>query len=429
MRIGKLFMVNFLIVIIVLSIVSFVSAKHAWWHPWGEEPQEAPFEASVLLANAPPTIQYIFPVTDVDNSNVAIPASISGEVQPQAGTTVYAVVKFAVEDPNGVIDLPATPTVITFGSPTAAVGEVAVRVTTPQNGIKCPPAPGTACENRDATTANRPTGVTATCTSVDCTVDTQCNTGPQTGNKANQRMYTCYVQMQYYDEPTVGAGGTANDLWSFSLYIEDAVSGNANQPVPDTSGEMVTAYPARPFAEFYLWYRTVTSMDIFPATERLLFTGLSVTATDTAGDDDNAGDTGGGLTLRNIGNVQVNTLDITPQNLHGVNNGPASVLLATAFSVGTAAGAANAGACDVAAGGGTVPFDGTALTGGTILPNFARSVTYSGQATGNTNDLFFCVWPAVNTGYLTGSTDSSYRATGGTPPYAAGQNWEVVINS
>jgi hypothetical protein len=57
---------------LVLSIY-IVSAKHAGWHFWGPDVQEAPFDATVSIANSPPTI-VSWTEPDFDTSNGGIDA-------------------------------------------------------------------------------------------------------------------------------------------------------------------------------------------------------------------------------------------------------------------------------------------------------------------------------------------------------------------
>jgi len=429
------------IVVIILAIV-VVAIYLVWsgtlWSILGIEPLFAPFEASVTISNSPPAFITILPTRDVTNANVQIAGSADGQVDIQVGTTDYAVVKFVVEDPNVPTlpnDLSNTPTVIAYGSPTAANNEIAVRLTSPQLGVRCT---GPGCRTRDATTANRPTGVATTCTAVMCAADADCAAKGYTApENAKRKAYTCYVQMQYFDEPVTATPPTAgNQMWTISLYIEDN-TGNANQVTPSTSADFAGVWGAGDEL-YYVLVRPSTDVDISPSTEKIQWTGLSVVAVDNPGDDGNAVDSGTGLTLRNIGNKVVTSIDITPQNLLGVVN-PVAVLSATAFSVGLALGAANAGACDVAAGGGSPTFDGTALTGGATLANFLRNIPFTADtpaqglpapATSAMQDLFFCIWPSIQTGtYLSGGSDTSYRATGGVFPYTAGQFWEIVLNS
>ena len=440
----KMIQIATISIIVMFLAVSFVSAGllDSIKKVFGAgEVQEAPFEASVQLANAPPSIITILPTTDVTNANVPIAGSGLGQVDIITGTTDYAVVKFVVDDPNLPTipgDLSATPTILAvFGTPTVANNEIGVRLTSPAVGIRCV---GPGCRNRDAATALRPTGSATTCSSVICTADADCLARGYTApENARRRAFTCYVQMQYFDEPITTTPPTAgNQMWSISLYIEDN-TGNSASATSATFADVIPAWNYPGDELFYVWVRPSTDVDISPSTERIEWTSLSVTTTDNLGADGNAVDTGTGLTLRNIGNRQVNSIDITPQNLLGTVN-PAAILFATAFGVGLTAGGANSGACDVNGGGGTSPWEGIALTGGAPLANFLRTIPFTADtpaqglplpATSAMQDLFFCIWPAIQSGgYLGGvGSDLIYRATGGVSPYSAGQYWELVLNS
>lgn len=434
--------VVFLCTVLVMS--SFVSANHAWWHPWGEEVKEAPFDASVQLANSPPTIVKLFPVYDRTTGGVAQGADNDGEVTPVAALSadpgfVFAVVKFIVDDPNhlpGTPDLSLAPAVITMGSQTATVSQAAVQITSPPAGILCT---GPGCRNRDAATGIFPTGATAACTGTNCggVVANNCNDGAGAslyGSLISNRQveYTCYVRMSYFDEQTVGAGTLRNQYWDIGLYIED-ISGNGPIAVRSIFFDPSPGVFSVPSDEdLYVDVNRVDGMDVNTG-EFLQWLGASVTATDLPATDANGADADGGLTFRDRGNSVVASSSLTPQDLTGNIVGTARLLAAsmsTDFGLEGVIGT-NVGACD-APGGGGPGTAATALVGGTTF-SAIEGFTIPFTATGtNQDELYFCIWPRLDTGCggtcLTSGSDSSYSANDpcGASCNAAGEQWEIV---
>lgn len=98
---------------ILFISLSLVSAKHAWWHAWGEEPREAPFEATVTLANSAPTIvSWNEPDADTVTAGIqryrpicALGGTITNVVTDTAATPPTRGLIVTVSDPNGCGDL------------------------------------------------------------------------------------------------------------------------------------------------------------------------------------------------------------------------------------------------------------------------------------------------------------------------------------
>ncbi len=459
MKNRKIIYVGFLLVFLVLgilSVVSFVSARHAWWHPWGEEVQEAPFEATVGLANSPPTIVALLEVTDLDVTGIPVTSSPVRDVQPFAAVSgalgnVYANVSFIVEDPNGASDLPTVPgganppVIVTFGSPTVANYEIAVRTVSPVSGIRCI---GPGCRNRDAAIGVFPAGsAPAACYATSCNgaagpAVSGCNNGagvsPYGGTVSlNQMKFNCLVRMEFYDQPSLTAKAAQNDFWTFSLYIEDS-TGNSNTR---TSTNFVTLPWDAADEAFVMDYLTVKGMDVDlgPPAERLAWTGVSVTATDTPGGDNDPGDADTGLTFRNRGNLAIPSLNLRPQDLTGDIISTA-ILQVESMSVDDIAGGVNIGACDSINGGGTAPFDATDLAGNTLITGVAGLIVgfnadnayISGT---NQDELFACIWQRLDSltgcaggACLTGGSDTAYSANDacGAACDAAGEQWEII---
>ena len=444
MKIAKMFVVSFLLGILLVSSVSFASAKHAWWHPFGDEPQEAPFDASVQLANSPPTIVKLFPVYDRTTGGVAQGADNDGEVTPVAALSadpgfVFAVVRFIVDDPNhlpGTPDLSLTPAVITMGAQTAAVSQTAVQITSPPTGILCT---GPGCRNRDAATGIFPTGATAACTGTNCggVVANNCNDGAGTspyGSLVSNRQveYTCYVRMSYFDEQTVATGILRTQYWDVGLYIED-ISGNGPTAVRSVFFDPSPGTFDAGDEDLYADVNRVDGMDVDTG-ESLQWLGASVTVTDIPATDADGADSDGGLTFRNRGNSVISSSQLTPQDLTG-NTVPAARLeaesMSTDFGLEGVLGS-DTGACD-APGGGGPGTAATALAGD--LATFAAvegfNVPFTATGT-NQDELYFCIWSRLDIGCgstcLTSGSDSSYSANDacGASCNADGEQWEMV---
>lgn len=410
MAIKKSLMFVFLSSMLVMS--SFASASHEWWHFWNDEPEKSPFDASVQLTNAPPTIVAFRPVFD------AVPTGL-GRITPIAGLTVTANVVFIVQDPD--YDFTTNPTelpgiaggnTITVGSIVTPANDVNVVLTAPTN------APFGSGVTRSA----------GTCSAVSCHTgaDADCNAatisqGDGT-NVARQVKYTCQVSMQYYDAPgpstfptapaAAGQGywHIAAEIKDFAANIDTVASGDLNhdgQANYDFNGVTCTQATIRGDCD-YVDYFTVSQVDVAPGNgatpiERLLWTSLSVTTTDNPAGDDSTLDADTGLTLRNLGNTVVATIDLIANDLTG-NIDSGAKIEAESMSVGVATGvqSTNVGACDTAAGatvpaGGSAPFDGTALDPEIDLDGYAFSVPYT--AVGNDVDrraLFFCIWQRLD---------------------------------
>jgi len=266
------------------------------------------------------------------------------------------------------------------------------------------------------------------CSATECVTGTnpECNaTTESEGDGTNyqlQKQYTCDVKMQYYDVPAEGSlpGGADADLWDIYVEIEDADSliDNVRSGIIshkgfyDFNGVACDGLVERGDCD-YIEYMSTSAIDTAGVT--VSWTDLFVTAEDTINDAP--------LTLSNWGNTLVATVDLTGEDLTGVNIGPSSIMEVEAFSAGIAAGGADTGACDGPSGGGAGAA-GRELIGGAIV-NIPRNVPYT--AVGDIvdkEDLHFCIWAAILSGYLTGPYDSAYSAT-----VSKTNNWDVVFNS
>jgi hypothetical protein len=451
------------IVVIVVAVIVVLGVLLGWF---GNDPLLAPFDATVSLQNALPTI-VAFRAT-VDD----VPTGL-GRVTPIPGNNPSAVtahVTFIVEDPD--YDFTTQPeelpgidaaNTITVGDISGA-GDVYVILTAPTN-------------------APQGSGVTraaASCTASSCHLgtDTDCDVATVAQGDGTdftkQVKYTCDVSMNYYDAPGPGTlpaapGVAGQDYWHIEAQIED---NTGNQ---DTVTSGTTDHDGQANYDFddstctgavevgdcdYIDYFTVSDVDINSGDgptgfERLLWAGIQVSNYDTAANDDNTIDNPDtGLTLRNIGNTVIGSLDLQPNDLTEDPSGSA-VLHAESMSIGIVESTgSNIGACDVddvavgGSAGGTAPWDGIQLdpetpitdlggaTGPAVLNTFDIPYTAAG-ATTDQNELFFCVWARLDSATdcegaacIDGSA-SSFSAndacTGACD--TAGEKWEVTFNS
>jgi hypothetical protein len=388
--------------LIVLSVF-IVSAKHNAFHFWGEDPELAPFDATVQLSNVPPVIvKFIAAFEDEDSNGVdddAGAVTVAGRILGDAGGSEgdglkIVKLKFTVSDIDNVadsngIDLPGG-----VGGPAIAVGtNIIVSITNPANN-------------------NLGNVLSASsCTTASCFGNADCNDQTST---TKERAYACDITMNYFDPRTTNAGAAAADYWTIDVQVFDSTGVNNDQKVSGNSGFNV-------LANDYIYYNTISSVSV-PAGTTLAWTGLDINLPDRAADG------GSDLIMENAGNIQINSEDVIAEDL--VDDGvPANSLLGTAFSaddtIGGAAGGGS-GACDVPGGGGPLTAGAQILTNDGITPvNFPIVIAYTGAGVAtDRSTMFYCIYPVVNPTFLTGVTVNTYVAN------AANTNrWDVSFNS
>lgn len=431
--------VGVLIVISILVLPLVAAGIFDWFKG---DVQEAPeVEVAVTLTNVPPNIVGLHPVSDreCDDASTAVGSDDDGEVQPIDGTDstcptdgdgiVYAMVTFVVEDSDGQADLPASVSV--------AAGDIAVDITSPANGILSGARTLSAADG----SANYPTGATATCAGTNCGAgNAWCNPGDEefgSGDETNQKSYTCFVKMRYFDETIQNAPNPTGpgDMWTIDMYIEDS-TGNSDTA---TSTDFGSTFPGD--EDYYVWYRTVSEIDVTPG-ERILWSSVSVILPDHRSEDDNAGDGADtGLTFENMGNQVIDTVDIQPQDLCGTVQGCSNAQLeAEAMSVGTtepaAAQGSNTGACEETGAG--TPLDPDSPESAYGPGGWDVPFTSQGGSTDN-NELYFCIWSRLDSSSncdggacLTGPVgDNTYDANGpcSGPCDSDGEYWVFTGNT
>jgi len=418
---------------------------------FGNQPLFAPFDASVGLANAPPTTVALLPVYDRLTTDAgpggAQGTDDNGEVLPVAALggnpgNVFAVVEFIVEDPDhdfatATSDLSLTPSVVTLGSPTAAASEIAVQISSPSGAgnILCA---GPGCRDRNAVGGTFPTGGGATCNGIECGDESDpeasdCNNGadvsPYSSLDSNKQVkYICYVQITYFDEQTVGTGAARDEYWDIGLYIED-VGGNGPIPVRSIDFDASPGSFDTPGDEdLYVDINAVNGMD---TVESLSFTSIVSANFDQAAAAD--------VTFRNRGNTGVTTATtITAQDLVGDVVGGANLLVASMSIDDAVAGtdsgtptdaAGGTGACDGPSGAGATGTAAVELLANSPVDADGLAIPFTASGT-DSDDLFFCIWDSLATGCggtcLTGGSDSTYSATNPITTGNPGEQWEVT---
>lgn len=355
-----------LVVLSFLAAVVFVTAQ--------EDPQLAPFDATVNVQNAPPTIVAFLPVME-EPDNAATPL---GQVQPIGGATVDARVRFIVEDPNGPDDLPGL-----TGPPIVVGSNVGADLRAPANGASGQLRSASACSAVECASGTNP----------------DCLPGAFGTNHLLQKEYVCDITMEYYDEPTTDPN-VAGDTWTIETLVQDAGG----------SSDTKTSDDFTPFDR--LNYMEYLEILMISAAGSISWGSLDINAEDTPAD-------GSDLLLQNLGNVQINDVDVTGQDLTGVNDVNAIMSVAAFSSSSGTGGGPPPVECDGPSGGGagTGAFELADLTPVTVT---GVDLPFGPPGAGQESNLYFCIWAAVNPAYLSGPFDTGYSAT-----QVKGNEWDV----
>jgi len=281
MEVKKVIYVGVILVFAIFAI-SIVSARHAGWHFWGAEPQQAPFDATVTVSNAPPVI--ITPLPDViDNDNDITPGT-PNDINPIGAGVNNAEIRFVVQDPNGIADLPGGGTSTESIILATTVGAVAAST--------LPTDPNLEVHVRGPVFA-------IDIFAPSCSELVAC---PDCGALVNVREYSCTVPIDYFREP---------GLYTLTVAIAD--------PNP------TLAFDSDSSKTFTL--NSVTSFEITSPLTGIRWTGLSVSSPDTVVDAP--------LGLTNRGNVGITSGSIQASDLTPDPSGTSN-LPANSFSVSQA---------------------------------------------------------------------------------------------
>ena len=426
-------------IFLVLSI-SLVSAGIRDWFGFGEDSElegELPtsFDTTVNLQNAPPEI-----VAFRDSRGFQADGTASGtgdgQVLSVGNEFVFAEITFIVQDPNHDPSAPdelpgtgGTSDTLSIG----AAGNIEVDVTSPQAGYMC--TTGGGCRVRSAvdgltggTDFPNGLGLSYSCEATTCAggVNDNCPcthdsnpgcsaiSGDAVGtNNELQVQYTCYVRMNYWDEPD--AGVLANEIWTITARIEDK-QGRDDAVSSGITGHGVGNYN---FNELlctgigdcdYVHYGASKFVEAMSSLNWQV-PGVDVDGTDQGADDPD-------LAITNRGNEAVSSADITAQDLKGVNDFNL-IMDATAF---TASSETSVGPppeeCDATSGNTETLISGSAVEVLNVnLPFTAGAISDDGSD--DTDNIYFCIAKQLTSDTcgagtdpcLTGGIDTSYKAS------------------
>lgn len=320
-----------------------------------EDPDLAPFDASVTIENAPPVITFLQVI-----DNVCPNAPCIDDVDPLEASVNNAEVRFVATDPNGPSDLPGGTQPISQAlavgdvNPNAAItgANIEVFFTSPIFGTEILAEAGT------------------------CAIDPLC---PNCLGDPNAVEYTCTVPMEYFYEPGV-------NTWTVDVAVAD---------VADTIAIFSSVF-------------TYTILAAFVNTGGV---GWNTPSINLGGVDQEAD---GPVDVTSTGNVDFITGDLTGRDLtpNGAQTG--DNMPVNAFGVGLIVGGSNIGACDVPDGGGALPFDGTELADNVAVSVLGINLPFGDGIGGPPppvgEQAFFCIWEQLDTLGLTFS-EPSYSAT------------------
>ena len=296
----------FAVIVLVVLSLTFVIAQ---------DPDLAPFDASVQLQNSPPTIVAIYAVDDQGSTaGDDVVNALNGDA---ADPVNNAEIEFLVQDLNGIDNLPGDPS-IPFRQSTA-VGQLGTAACT---GGNC---------NIEVYVTNPGTAYAATNKLFDAGSCIRLPTCPNSqagaGCAVNQMEYRCTVPMNYYDEPS-GSSVDLNTHWDIFVGIADG-SGTDTGTSSGLSQEQTT-----------FEYTSNAYFIISSPVAGIQFTSISLTGTDQQSNNDP-------LALNNRGNVDftlgtIQGSDLTSDDVGGTGNN----MPVDAFSISVQNGGTPLAECD-----------------------------------------------------------------------------------
>jgi len=355
----KLVIGGFVALVAVLSVSSFIFAQE-------DDPDLAPFNATVTIQSQPAFVPLIVTVNDSFGGNLLL-STLDFFISPVELSSVDVQVIFIAEDPEGVADLP-TGASIPVG--TGGPGSISINLTYSGSRAGVSSVIGANPGN------------------------TVCHNMPgYSGVGAGQRAYNCTITgaLPFYYEPT----NATTNLWRVGVVVRDISNTN-----PIASSHNIT----RSFT--YLQRRSLQPL------ANLSWTGLNTALPNRLGTNN--------LSIRNTGNMEIANVSLTGYNLtgDGYTHPPTAppyawIPITSIRSDGTQGNECGAGTATQLTENLAQVVDGFAV-------NYGASV--SGQG-------YFCIHPALQTfeGGSLDLSDSPYTASGSTYPGTKGtRDWEVV---
>ncbi|MGV8142732.1 MAG: hypothetical protein ACP5NS_03800 [Candidatus Pacearchaeota archaeon] len=366
MRVNILFLIASIILCVTALAINFASSQN-------DDASLSPVAADVNILPAGPSAPTIVRF----GSPIGL---LAGPYQPTVGAVTPVHISVLMEDLNGNIELPGSPTYpVILNAPTGS--NVLAGLYAPLSA----PDPtmykltGT-CIPVDCASLLTPPGVLG---GISCDV----------GRESLQRAMICTTNLGPTDPP---------GNWRFSTVLSDSTGLGSPTTTSLTPGfPQTVTYNALTAAIFgTVIFQPGGGVTVTP--ENFLWTGLSSTGTNQISSQ---------VTITNVGNVASSIISITGQNLVGVNI-PTSTLNKNAFRVSTSSGGTPPAQCTT----------GVLLSGspqqipGAVLP---YTQTFSLGLGTDTEIVYACI-PNTPISSITGTLDTQYKTV-------VGQDWDITI--
>lgn len=346
--------------LIIASIFLITFASAGWFSDlFKKDPGLSPVDVGVELANSPPTVKKLF-----------LPSALGPEYtqpftgNPGAGFGVFYI-GAVVEDANGPSDLAQ-------GTGLAPGTAMLAQIIAPQTSIN----PSI-------------TRTIVACDSYSCsnsTLSSNCD------NPSIQLIYVCAGPFLTFDPPSSysAASPDLRDLWT----IQAAAIDLASNPSPTVSTGDVG------FDDLLNNSIQINELSAYNlATTALNWNSLSVTTPNQPASAP--------LTIENLGNVELTTIEITGQDLTGTNpSNPSAILSVSAFSASGSSGGSPDASC-------VVPGTAAQLQNGATvtIPGVSIPFTTAGPSVDRDN-VFVCAYQQLNSpGIISGPSSITYGGT------------------
>jgi len=376
MKKTKILFIAVLVFAIIFLVSSFVTG---FFH---RDPDLSPFEATVTVGNAVPTIISIFPVIDTDGTGTA--TDVVTALDGDAGDNVNnAEIRFLVEDTNGIDDLPGS-------------------IANPFSESTAPGQLGNLGVNIEVYVTNPGLAYPIVNTILDPGSCVRLATCPDAGGCAtNQMEFSCTVPMDYFFE-----SGT----WVATLGVAD--------------GAGATAINFKPF--------TYLSNAHFALSSGLSWPALVLSSTDQKA--------AASLDLTNFGNIDFASGTVHGSNLTPDGGGTGSDIPVTTLAASVSTGVGGDAVENECAGASDFATDGvtsnelSAVAPVPITAGGTPSLIFGDGAGGAPlipgESLYFCIWEQLDAHVPTLTlSESQYSSTvgKGTVAGTAGHAWDLAL--